>query len=112
MMNTIIVNYLKGEALNEDQKTLRDELLEDLWNHMNDISSFVRSKVISVWSDLKKRDAVPLIWILQVVTRAVERLDDRTATVRKNAISLLRSFLESNPFSSKVDDKTRMTFGK
>lgn len=105
-MNSIIVNHLKGESLNDEQKTLRDELMEDLWNHMNDINSYVRSRVILVWSDLKKRDAVPLIWILQVVTRAIERLDDRTATVRKNAISLLRSFLESNPFSSKVNDKT------
>lgn len=98
----MIVNHLVGEDLNDDQKTLRDELLEDLWNHMNDINSFVRSKVILVWNDLKKRNAVPVVWILPVVTRAIERLEDRTATVRKNAVILLRSFLESNPFSSKV----------
>lgn len=101
-MNGIIVNHLCGEDLNDDQKSLRDECLEDLWNHMNDINSYVRSKVIQIWNDLKNRNAVPLAWILQVVTRAVERLEDRTATVRKNATILLRSFLESNPFSSKV----------
>lgn len=93
---------MSGEDLNDEQKVLRDECLEDLWNHMNDISSYVRSKVLHIWNDLKVRDAVPLAWILRIVKRAIERLEDKTATVRKNAITLLRSFLESNPFSAKV----------
>ncbi|XP_031627006.1 condensin complex subunit 1-like [Contarinia nasturtii] len=100
IMNDIIVNHLSGEDLNNDQKTLREECLEDLWNHMNDTSSYVRSKVIHIWNDLKNQNAVPLEWILRVVTRAIERLEDKTATVRKNAITLLKSFLESNPFAS------------
>lgn len=101
-MNIVIVNHLSGEDLNDDQKTLRDECLEDLWNHINDISSYVRSKVLQIWNDLKTRDAVPLAWILRIVTRAIERLEDKTAMTRKNAITLLKSFLESNPFASKV----------
>lgn len=101
-MNIVIVNHLSGEDLNDDQRILRDECLEDLWNHMNDVSSYVRSKVLQIWNDLKNRDAVPLAWILRILTRAVERLDDKTATVRRNSITLLKSFLESNPFSAKV----------
>lgn len=101
-MAIVIVNHLSGEDLNEDQKNLRDDCLEDLLNHMNDVNSFVRSKVLQIWNELKARNAVPLAWILRIVTRAIERLNDKTATVRKNAITLLRSFLESNPFSSKV----------
>lgn len=108
-MNTMIVNHLCGEDLNEEQRELREEYLEDLFNHMNDISSYVRSKVIQIWNDLKNKNAVPLTWIYRVVNRAVERLDDKTATVRKNAIILLRSYLESNPFSSKVK-KQEMNF--
>lgn len=102
-MNIVIVNHLTGESLNDDLRTLRDECLEDLWNHMNDVSSYVRSKVLQIWNDLKTRNAVPLAWVLRVVTRAIERLEDKTTTVRKNAITLLKSFLESNPFSSKVE---------
>lgn len=102
VMNIVIVNHLSGEDLNDDQRTLRDECLEDLLNHMNDVSSYVRSKVLQIWNDLKNRDAVPLAWILRILTRAVERLDDKTATVRRNSITLLKSFLESNPFSAKV----------
>lgn len=101
-MNAMIVNHLCGEDLNDEQRTLRDDCLEDLFNHMNDISSYVRSKVIQIWNDLKNKNAVPLSLIYRVVNRAVERLEDKTATVRKNAIILLRSYLESNPFSSKV----------
>lgn len=104
-MSTVIVHHLSGEDLNEEQKTLRDECLEDLWNHMNDISSYVRSKVLQIWNELKSRDAVPLAWILRIVVRAIERLEDKTAMVRKNSITLLKSFLESNPFSAKVISK-------
>lgn len=101
-MSNFIVNHLSGENLDDEQKTLRDDCMEDLWNHMNDISSYVRSKVLQIWNDLKSRNAVPLDWTLRIVTRAIERLDDKTTTVRKNAITLLRLFLESNPFSAKV----------
>ena len=103
-MNIVIINHLSGEDLNDEQKLLRDECLEDLLNHVNDISSYVRSKVLHIWNDLKTREAVPLAWILRIVKKAIERLEDKTATVRKNAITLLRSFLESNPFSAKVSD--------
>lgn len=99
------MNHLSGEDMNDEQRTLRDECMEDLWNHMNDVSSYVRSKVLHIWNDLKNRDGVPLAWILRILIRAIERLEDKTATVRKNAITLLKSFLESNPFSAKVNLK-------
>lgn len=102
VMGTVIMKQLSGEDLDDERKVLRDECLDDLWTHMNDISSYVRSKVLQIWNDLKRQNAVPLNWILRIVTRAIERLEDKTSTVRKNAIALLRSFLESNPFSSKV----------
>ncbi|XP_055296680.1 condensin complex subunit 1-like [Sitodiplosis mosellana] len=102
VISTVIIKHLSGEELDDEQKALRDECLDDLLTHMNDISSYVRSKVLQIWNDLKNRNAVPLDWILRIVTRAIERLHDKTATVRKNAITLLRSFLESNPFASKL----------
>lgn len=95
--------------MNDDQKSLRDECFEDLYNHINDVNSYVRSKVLQILNDLKFQNAVPLEWMLRIVNRTIERLSDKTATVRKNAISLLKSFLESNPFSSKVRIITRNT---
>lgn len=101
-MGNVIVGQLSGEGLTDEQRETRDELLEDLLNHINDVSSYVRSKVLQLWSELESRMAVPLAWKLKVVRVAVERLHDKTATVRKNAISLLKTVLESNPFACKV----------
>lgn len=108
----MIVNHLSGEDLTDDQRELRNDCLEDLHNHMNDTSSYVRSKVLQVWNDLKNKNAVPLSWIHPVVARTVERLEDKTATVRKNAIILLRSYLESNPFSPKVKRNTHLKYNR
>lgn len=102
MMGNVLITNFCGEDLSNDQKEVRDEMIEDLWNHMSDVSSYVRSKVLHVGNELKQRDAVPLAWILRFITTAIERLDDKTATVRKHAIALLRSYLESNPFGWKV----------
>lgn len=104
MMSNVLVKNFTGEDLNAEQKEIRDEMLEDLWEHMNDVSSYVRSKVLQIWNDLKNRDAVPLAWMIRIIQTAVERLEDKTATVRKNAITLLKSYLESNPFAAKVSN--------
>lgn len=105
-MLTILGNFVKRElsheALEKEQKELRDFFLRDLWNHLDDVSSYVRSKVLHIWNDMKLEGAVPLAWHIQVLRKAVERLEDKTATVRKNALTLLRSFLETNPFAAKV----------
>lgn len=102
-MGNVIICELASETLNDEQKEIRDEFLEDLLNHLNDVSSYVRSKVLQIWDQMKKEDAVPLAWQLKVVRVAVERLEDKTASVRKASVQLLKSFLETNPFSAKVN---------
>lgn len=101
-MGHVLTENFCGEDLSSEQKEIRDEMIEDLWNHMSDVNSYVRSKVLQIANELKHRDAVPLAWIIRIINAAIERLEDKTATVRKNAISLLRSYLESNPFGWKV----------
>lgn len=101
-MGHVLISNFCGEELTADQKEVRDEMIEDLWNHMNDVNSYVRSKVLQISNELKHHDAVPLAWIIRFIKTAIERLDDKTATVRKNAISQLRAYLESNPFGWKV----------
>lgn len=101
-MGQIIIKELTSEDLTDEQKTTRDEFLDNLLQHMNDISGYVRSKVLQIWNEMKTERAVPLKCQLQVVATAIERLEDKTALVRKNAVALLKSFLETNPFSAKV----------
>ena len=101
-MGNIIIRELTAEDLDEEYKELRNEFLEDLLNHMMDISAHVRSKVLQIWNDMKMENAVPLTWQIKVLRTTVERLDDRASLVRKNAVILMKAFLETNPFAAKV----------
>lgn len=101
-MGNIIKRDLTHESLEKEQKELRDYFLQDLLNHMEDVNSYVRSKVLHIWNEMKVEGAVPLAWHIRVLRKTVERLEDKTATVRKNSLTLLKSFLETNPFSAKV----------
>ncbi|ETN65880.1 condensin [Anopheles darlingi] len=102
IMGEAIVCELTSEDLTDDLKETRDEFLEDLLNHMMDVSAHVRSKVLQIWLQLKERNAVPLSWIHKVLQVAVERLQDKALLVRKQAIALIKAFLEHNPFSAKL----------
>lgn len=102
IMGDVIINELTSEELSDELKETRDEFLEDLLNHMEDIHANVRSKVLQIWTHMKERNAVPLAFQHRVLNIAVERLDDKTIPVRKNAVILIKSFLENNPFAAKL----------
>ncbi|XP_021694016.1 condensin complex subunit 1 isoform X2 [Aedes aegypti] len=102
IMGEAIVTELTSEELTDELKETRDEFLQDLWNHMMDVSAHVRSKVLQIWHHIERNNAVPLSWRHQILERAVERLEDKALLVRKNAIALIKAFLEHNPFSAKL----------
>ncbi|XP_055373763.1 condensin complex subunit 1 [Condylostylus longicornis] len=102
MMGDVISVELTSEDLTEEMKEIRDEFLDNLLQHIKDVSAHVRSKVLQIWNHMKEQNAVPLAYQFRVLTEAVGRLDDKTSTVRKNSVALLKSFLENNPFSAKL----------
>ncbi|XP_035900362.1 condensin complex subunit 1 isoform X2 [Anopheles stephensi] len=102
IMGEAVVSELTSEELPDELKETRDEFLDDLLNHIMDISAHVRSKVLQVWLNLKENNAVPLAWIHKVLNLAVERLEDKALVVRKQSIALIKAFLEHNPFSAKL----------
>ncbi|XP_065073141.1 condensin complex subunit 1 isoform X2 [Ochlerotatus camptorhynchus] len=102
IMGEAIVSELTSEDLTDELKETRDEFLQDLFNHMMDVAAHVRSKVLQVWHHIERNNAVPLSWRHQILERAVERLEDKALLVRKNAIALIKAFLEHNPFSAKL----------
>lgn len=101
-MGDVITCELSSEELTDELKEIRDDILEDLLNHMEDVSAHVRSKVLQIWNHMKSENAVPLAYQQKVLQIACERLDDRTCLVRKNAVILIKSFLEMNPYAAKV----------
>lgn len=70
--------------------------------HLIDTSAQVRSKTLQIWNQMKTDNSVPLAWQQKVLETAAERLDDRAVLVRKNAVILIKSFLETNPFAAKL----------
>lgn len=102
IMGDVVTVELAAEDQSDELKDIRDDFLEDLLNHGMDVSAHVRSKVLQIWNHMKQHGSVPLAWQKKVLLLAVERLDDRATLVRKNALLLIKSFLETNPFASNV----------
>lgn len=102
LMSEIVCSELTGEDLQLEQKEIRDEYLEHIYFHIHDVNAHVRSKAVGLWTHIKNHDAVPVIWLSPVMKVVVGRLEDKSALVRKNAIHLMTSFLERNPFASKL----------
>lgn len=102
LMSEIVIIKLTGEERTQDEKDIRDEYLDHIFMHTHDVNAHVRSKSLSIWCQLKHENAVPLIWLSPIVKRAVGRLEDKSNLVRKNAIILLKSFLDRNPYAAKL----------
>ncbi|NWH35205.1 CND1 protein, partial [Chloropsis hardwickii] len=97
-MAEVLVQVLNGDQLEEAARGTRDKFLDMLQAHVCDVHSFVRSRVLQLFT----RIALPLTQFRSVVSLAVGRLKDKSVIVVKNAIQLLAAFLSNNPFSSKL----------
>ncbi|XP_063825946.1 condensin complex subunit 1, partial [Ostrinia nubilalis] len=102
MMCEALSVELRGEGLADELRAQRDDFLDDLYEHMHDLSAYVRHKVLQFWSRLQRENCVPVTRQRTVLERAIGRLRDKAALVRKAAIQLLKVFLESNPFSAQL----------
>lgn len=102
IMGDIVVTDLSAEGLSDELKETRNEFLDFLFDHIMDSNAHVRSKVMQIWNHLKSEGAIPLSRIHHVLEQAVGRLEDKSSLVRKSTTTLLKSFLEHNPFSSRL----------
>lgn len=102
LMAEVVTKQLTGEEKSQDEKDIRDEYLDHVLMHIHDVNAHVRSRALVLWSDLKRVDAVPLIWLTPVVKQAVDRLEDKSNLVRKNSIILIKNFLDRNPYAAKL----------
>lgn len=82
---------------------LRDDIIDMLIERTHDVSSYARSAVLKVWITLVESDSLPLVRFGSVAEVGLDRLSDKTATVRKSATQLLTALLESNPFSGSLN---------
>ncbi|KAF6340002.1 non-SMC condensin I complex subunit D2 [Rhinolophus ferrumequinum] len=103
-MAEMVLQVLNGDQLEEAARDTRDQFLDTLQAHGHDVSSFVRSRVLQLFTRIVQQKALPLTRFQAVVALAVGRLADKSVLVCKNAIQLLASFLANNPFSCKLSD--------
>lgn len=102
VLGVVVQKALTGEELTEEQKEKRDECLNYLEEHILDCNAYVRSKVLQTWQRLCCEGAVPLARHGGLLAATALRLQDKSANVRKQALQLLRTLLQSNPFAGKV----------
>ncbi|NWZ38268.1 CND1 protein, partial [Brachypodius atriceps] len=109
-MAEVLVQVLSGDELEKAARGTRDKFLDMLQVHVCDVHSFVRSRVLQLFTRIVQNKAslcwpngaLPLTQFQSVVSLAVGRLKDKSVIVVKNAIQLLAAFLSNNPFSSKL----------
>jgi condensin complex subunit 1 len=76
--------------------------LEPLLEHLHDVHSFVRSKTLQLWHKLSLKHAIPLNLQHKVLSMTNGRLNDKTPTVRKNAVQLLIVLMQGNPYGERL----------
>lgn len=105
VMGIIVTNVLSSENISSEDRVTRDECLTNLEDHILDCNAYVRSKVLQVWQNLCCEGAIPLSRQSSLLKSTLLRLEDKSANVRKQALQLLRAILQSNPFTSKMNQE-------
>lgn len=108
-----VLGHLARDAFNQSEAAqdeslanTRDSLLSILEERVYDVNAFTRAKVLQTWQTLVEAKAVPLAYLPSVTRLTCGRLRDKSATVRKNALSLLRTLLQYNPYSGDLRETT------
>ncbi|GAX12009.1 condensin complex subunit 1 [Fistulifera solaris] len=86
-----------------DASKARENLLSVLSTRIYDTSSYTRATVLRTWISLIQSKSLPKDHFLPVTRMAVDRLQDRTVIVRKQALLLISELLENNPFMGNLD---------
>ena len=71
----------------------RGALLDILEARSHDVSSYTRSAVLKVWISVTQGGSLPLERVLPVTTLAIDRLQDKTVMVRKQAMQVRTTLL-------------------
>lgn len=102
VLGEILVRVLCGDGLDESGKADRDRYFDTLQEHLHDVHSHVRARVLQVYARIVNSKALPLCRYSEVMELAVGRLMDKSINAVKNAIQLLAAFIAHNPYSCKL----------
>ena len=109
-----LANIIHFHLANDDSESAATNLnnfYDILMQRFNDVSYFVRMRVLKVISRLTKRHEdsgitdIPVPTRFHLVELTIRRLKDKSSFVRKWAVSLLTSFIETSPFIAIAQDQ-------
>jgi hypothetical protein len=81
----------------------RDLVLDILTERTHDISPYTRATVLKIWGRMLETGSLPVKLAGRAAEIAVDRLQDKNASVRRNAVALMTTVIENNPFSGTLD---------
>jgi len=87
----------------ENLEKSRSALLDILEARSHDVSSYTRSAVLKTWISLTQSGTLPVERVIPCTVLAIDRLQDKTVMARKQALQLLTTMLENNPFMGDLD---------
>lgn len=102
IFGALISKELSADDADLEKKTLRDDLLDKLEDHICDTTTFTRGQAIKVWQRLWTEGKVPIERQGSLVEAIVARLQDKSVYVRKQAVIFLTQCLRMNPFGPKL----------
>ena len=102
IFGALISKELSAPDADVQKKTLRDDLLDKLEDHILDVTTFTRGMAIKVWHRLCSEGKIPIDRQESLIESIVGRLQDRSVYVRKQAVIFLTLFLKQNPFAAKL----------
>ncbi|KAL0985119.1 hypothetical protein UPYG_G00153120 [Umbra pygmaea] len=102
VLGEVLVRVLSGDGLDESGKADRDRFLDTLQEHLHDVHSHVRARVLQVFTRIVNSKALPLNRYSDVMGLTVGRLMDKSINVLKSAVQLLAAFIAHNPYSCKL----------
>ncbi|KFD47762.1 hypothetical protein M513_11374, partial [Trichuris suis] len=89
---------LHRENLEPRDRSLRNQLLAVMLEHLHDRNAIVRSRVLQLWKRLLIEKCIPLSTFRRLVPLVSDRVKDKSVLVRKYALLLLTALVENNPF--------------
>ena len=105
MIGSILSQQLRAD-LAPNMVATRDELLFILEERLIDVSAYVRKNALQVWQQLAQDRAIPLKQLHRIVSACLERLQDKSSLVRKQALAFMTTIMACNPYGDRLDSAT------
>ncbi|XP_033731463.1 condensin complex subunit 1-like, partial [Pecten maximus] len=105
VIGEILMKVLNKDSLDDKTKATRDQFLDNLEDHVHDTNAYVRSKCLQIWIAIVNEKCLPLSRQVSLTTLVVGRLQDKSSSVRKQALQLITNLFKCNPYAAKFSVK-------